>query len=124
MSDEKDNIELSAPGGFKARFTGAGWTAKEIIIIIIIFVCTAFLHFESIQDSRRFVDQHLVTQRMLSTVLVGQVEIVKEIRVIVTEASTNAEVQTYVLSLSQGKREQLNLSMPQALRNRIRSNSQ
>ena len=124
MEDADPNsIEFTAPG-FGAKLRGAAWTSREVIVVIVIFSCTAFLYLERIQSNKGFADQHIVTQAqnimtqsMLASVLKGQGGLAKEV-------SSGAEIQAYVLSLSQEKRERLNLSMPTELRSRIRQGSQ
>lgn len=121
--DDRNSIELVAPG-FGAKIRGAAWTSKELIVVIVVISCTGFLYFERLQSNKGFADQHtvtqaqnVVTQSMLASVLQGQAKLVREV-------SSGAEIQAYVMSLSQDKRERLNLSMPSELRQRIRTNSQ
>lgn len=120
---DRNSIEFTAPG-FSTKVRGAAWTSREVIVVIVVLSCTAFLYFERIQSNRGFADQHavtqaqnVITQSLLASVLKGQSELAKEI-------STGAEIQAYVISLSQEKRERLNLSMPPELRARIRNNAQ
>ena len=121
--DERGSIEFTAPG-FGAKVRGAAWGSREILFVVVIISCTAFLYFERIQSNKGFVDQHavtqaqnLVTQSMLATLIKGQTELGKGM-------SESAEIQAYVLSLPPAQREKLNLSMPATLRARIRSNTQ
>lgn len=121
--EERDGAEIEG-FGIKARVKGVAWTSQGLAIIFIVIACTGFLYWERTQTNRSFIDQHaitqgqnLVTQKMLASVIETQVEQTREI-------STSAEIQAYVLSLSQPNREKLNLSMPPTLRARIRSNAQ
>lgn len=122
--EERDSLEFHAPGGFIAKVRGAAWGSKEVIIIIVMITCTSFLYLERIQSNKGFLEQHtvtqaqnLVTQSMLGSVIKAQSSLSKEV-------SDSAEIQAYVLSLPQVQREKLNLSMPPALRARIRQGSQ
>lgn len=119
-ADDRDSFEFNGPG-FGAKIRGA-WSSQQVVIVVVIFACTAFLYFERIQTNRGFADQHfvtqaqnVVTQSLLASVLKGQAELSKEV-------ASGTEIQAYVMSLSQEKREQLNLSMPAELRARIRNN--
>ena len=122
-TDGDNSIEFSAPG-FAGKVRGAAWTSREVIVVIVMISCTAFLYIERIQSNKGFIDQHavtqaqnLVTQSMLGSVIKAQSELSRGL-------SESAEIQAYVLSLPQAQRERLNLSMPPTLRARIRQGSQ
>lgn len=123
MNQDADSIEFTGPG-FGAKVKGAAWSSKEVIVVIVMIACTAFLYFERTQSNRSFIDQHLLTQKMLASVLQGQSDMVRELRGVVSEMGASNDVQAYILSLPQVQRERLNLSMPPTLRQRIRTNSQ
>ena len=123
MKDDGNSIEASG-FGMTAKVKGASWTSQGMTTIFLIVSCTGFLYWERTQTNRTFVDQHvvtqaqnLVTQKMLGSVIATQAEQTREI-------SESAQIQAYVLSLSQLQREKLNLSMPPTLRARIRQGSQ
>ena len=127
MKDDSNAIEFTAPG-FGAKVRGAAWTSREVIVVIVVIACTAFLYLERIPANKAFLDQHAntqaqlmaqsrVTHDMLASVLRVQSDLVKEVK-------ASADIQAYVLSLPQDKRERLNLSMPPELRNRIRQGAQ
>ena len=124
MSDETGSVEVSAPGGWKAIFHGID---TKIILLTVLLIMFAAFFWVQVQDSRKvdaearleYLNQHKITQTLLSTVITNQTMLltsIKESRTLATEQS--GEI-TYVLTLDQKKREALKLDMPQSLKRKM-----
>lgn len=122
--NESVQAEISAPGGWKARLSGIDATS---ILIALLFTAGIGLiiwqgeryRVERERDSQAFLEQHKITQRLLSTVTTNQAAIMAEVRKSAESSTQQGDAIVYVLTLDQKKRETLNLSMPPSLRKQI-----
>ncbi len=87
-----DSIELSGPGGVKAKFTGKRLLGENTLFLLLIFALLYFgyVHHTSNEESLRKVYEALVEN-------------------------------TYVISRPQDERERMNITMPESLRRKIRA---
>ena len=115
--EEQATVEADGPMGIKVRVRNI--RAQDILLIAMILGCTFFLWYYQNTNRASYLEQHKMTQTLLSNVISNQALILKA----GTDGLSNSEEQTraltYVLSLSQQERANLNLTMPQSLRRQI-----
>ena len=124
MQDETGSAEVEAPGGWKARFTGID--TKIVLLAALIVVCLGIViwawHEDRIQDAAQrklFVDQHKITQTLLSTVITNQSVVIDLIKDSQRASKDDIGEVTYMLTLDQKRRESLRLEMPMSLRRKL-----
>lgn len=128
MGDDNGSaVEVTVPGGWKARLVGGD--TKIILLGLLIIVGAAVIVYNFEEDRRtsrdergKFADQHKITQALLSTVITNQRAMMDQIR---DQQSNNRDELgeiTYILTLSQQERDRLKLEMPHTLRKKLNSN--
>lgn len=130
MTTEKDSAEISG-FGMKAKVSTDAikrWEARELFLPILIIACTIWLMVERRDDRSELKSMHAITQAQVKangdTQIKALYQSTDELRALKLEIKNAALVQAYVISLPQDKRERLNLTMPDDLRQRIRSGTQ
>ena len=119
-------VEVNAPGGWKAKLTGAD---TKIILLGLLFIAgigTMAYNFEEDRRTGReergkFADQHKVTQTLLGTVIANQRAIMDQIREQQSNSRDELGEITYILTLTQEQRDRLKLEMPMSLRRKMNS---
>ena len=125
MGDDNGSaVEVTAPGGWKARLVGGD--TKIILLGLLIIVGSAVIVYNFEEDRRtgreergKFADQHKITQTLLNTVITNQRAIMQQIS---DQQSNNRDELgeiTYILTLSQQERDRLKLEMPSTLRKKL-----
>ena len=112
MNDE--SAEVKSPTGWSAKVRGV-----NVLVVALIMSCTFFLWWSEEQRAKMYLDNHKTTQKLLDNVISNQAKIIDSVMTSSKEASDHAAIQTYVMTLTQQKREALNLTMPPALRRQI-----
>ena len=125
MGDDNGSaVEVTAPGGWKARLVGGD--TKIILLGLLIILGAAVIVYNFEEDRRtsrdergKFADQHKITQTLLNTVITNQRAIMQQIS---DQQSNNRDELgeiTYILTLSQQERDRLKLEMPSTLRKKL-----
>ncbi len=125
MGDDNGSaVEVTAPGGWKARLIGGDTKIILLGLLIIVGVGAIVFNFEedrriSRDERGKFADQHKVTQTLLGTVITNQRAIMDQIK---EQQSNNRDELgeiIYVLTLSPDQRDRLKLEMPSTLRRKL-----
>ena len=119
-------VEVTAPGGWKARLVGGD---TKIILLGLLFIVGVAGIVVSVEEDRRtareergkFSDQHKVTQTLLGTVIANQRAIMDQIREQQSNSRDELGEITYILTLSPDQRDRLKLEMPMSLRRKMNS---
>lgn len=109
---ETGTVEIEH-GAWKGKLSGID--TKAVLLAVLIVVCLGVFAWV-VADGRQwdsesrkaYLDQHKVTQSMLSTIIENQAKAQGDIGEI-----------SYILSLDQASREKLNLQMPETLRRKV-----
>lgn len=125
MGDDNGSaVEVTAPGGWKAKLIGGDTKIILLGLLFIVGVAAIVFNFETDRRADReergkFVDQHKVTQALLGTVITNQRAMMEQIRD--QQSNTRGELSeiTYILTLSQQERDRLKLEMPGTLRKKL-----
>lgn len=112
--EQQGSVELHAPGGFWGRVSGL--QLYELLIVVLIIGCSAFIWWADEQRVKVFMEQHKTTQTLLGNVIQNQTLIILTVNDSAKAAADASSVQTYILTLTQQQREALKLTMPPALR--------
>ena len=115
--DRRTYVEVHGPGGWWGRVTGMN--LRDFLIVILIMFSCGFVWYSEEKRSKTYLEQHKITQTLLSTVVANQALIINSIERHTKEATENSRVVSYIMTLSQPRREALNLSMPYSLRQQI-----
>ena len=126
---DSSEVEVASPGGWKARLTGAD--TKIILFALLLLCCVAAVGYMWDQDRkidaeeyRIFKENHKITQALLGSVITNQNVIMDQLKQERRASSSEIQEMIYVLTLSQDKRERLNLQMPQSLREKVNGSRQ
>ena len=129
MPDEQEqqsqsSAELQAPGGWKASLRGV--ETPHIVIGLLIIFCTALVLWQlnerekaRTQDKAIFIKMHETTHSLLGGISNNQLRTIETVRNSITSNEDSAQMIVYVLTLKQGEREALKLSMPNGLRRQL-----
>ena len=125
MGDDNGSaVEVTAPGGWKARLIGGDTKIILLGLLFIVGVAAIVFNFEedrrTARDERgKFVDQHKITQALLQTVITNQRAIMEQIKEQQANSRDELGEITYILTLSQQERDRLKLEMPSSLRKKV-----
>jgi len=64
---EQIHAEVQSPGGRKGRLYG--FQLHELLVLLLIFVCSAFIWWADEQRSKSLLAQHAITQKLLGNVI-------------------------------------------------------
>ena len=117
MSESTDSIEVHGPGGVWAKLPGS---RQDVAYALLLILTAAFVWWSQESRSNEIYKQHQTTEAMIKKVMDNQKAIIEAISTTNQLIVRASEEQTYVMALSQAKREALNLSIPDGLRARTR----
>ena len=125
--DRRGILELSAPGGWRAKLTMID--TKIVLLAILVALSAAGIAYQWYVDKQTdrearavFVENHKITQSMLSTVITNQAAIIAVVKESRIGSRDDINEILYLLSLDQNKRAALHLEMPDSLRKKLRGN--
>lgn len=127
MAEETGSAELAA-GSWKVIFRGID--TKIVLLVVLILVISAGVTYQWDQDRRldrerdrdsrtMYLEQHKITQGLLNSVIANQKAIIDIITANGLATKEDIAEMTYVLTLTQQRREALRLEMPHTLRRKI-----
>ena len=115
VDDEKDRSDLEV-AGFGLRAKLYRFDPTIVLCSITIMVCAGFIWYSEELNATRFIEQHKVTQQLLSQVIQNQTAIIKMIGEERAAMEDAAKSTNYILTLTQEERARLHLMMPKKLR--------
>ena len=121
---EGSAVEVSTPGGWRAKLFGMDTKVVLLGMIIVLGTGMIFWNFEedrrtSREERNKFGDQHKITQALLSQVITNQRAMMEQIKEQQSNSRDELGEIIYVLTLSQQERDRLKLEMPNTLRRKI-----
>jgi hypothetical protein len=114
---EEQAAEVEA-GGWKVKL--AGIDTKFLLLAVIIMICFYGLFTIEGDNKAAFMEQHKITQSLLSQVISNQTQIITDLQSSETANLNAISEMTYVTSLTQEQRAALNIEMPDSLRKKLK----
>ena len=117
-------LSVEAPGGWKGRLEGID--TKAVLLGLLLLATSIMVgyqwHLDRLSDEearKGYLNQHKITQELLKNVIANQKAIIDMVGESRRYAREDIGEMTYILTLSQQRREGLQLEMPQSLRQRL-----
>ncbi len=124
-SETTGTLKVSGPGGISAKVTGID--TKLVLMVILVIGLIAYIAWTGYQKQqwdmsaqRLYLEQHKIDQTMINTVITNEVAILQLLQS--TASKDDMDSVTYVLALTQARREALRLEMPPGLRRKLNGN--
>ena len=121
VETQTSSVEIHGPGGVWGKVSGYHIVeTMQLIVLVLTLVGVALVWWTNEINRGQFLQQHQITQSLLRTVIENQGILIKMTNETQRSIVDATQINTYVMSLPQQHRESLKLTMPDALRYRLR----